>query len=276
VLGFLKAPGAGAAMGFGLNGAFDYYRRVGVQESEMPARVPEDKRRFPAYASGGMLNRHVRRFFDRRPHLGGGAVPLVVKRPGLAAKTVDLRVLNVMILPTVTGWSGELHPCANLPSLDPCIERGELGDAEVFASFHGRDKVVTPGGAAAMDHEGGIPFFDGARGPGDLAPAGASASAPEATAKARAVSRRFAGEAGVVRRFSTHAWHNPDAPAQAEGAARAVAAGGMTPLEAALAAGRGAFLPEMSEAELRAETEIDRDFFNAEQREHLKALGCLN
>ena len=181
-----------------------------------------------------------------------------------------------MILPTVMGWFGDEHPCTNLPSLEPYIDRPELGDAEVFASFYGRDKVITPGGLSAMFHEDEILFFADVRGPQDL---GAMAQGPEAAdalARARAVSERLAKEAGVVRRFSTYAWQNPDALSQADGIERAVAEGRMTALEAALAASRGAFLPERAEDELLTPTAVDRNSLSREQREQLRALGYLN
>jgi len=198
------------------------------------------------------------------------------KRAGGSPKTVDLRVSNAMILSTVMGWFGGEHPAASLPSLEPYINRPELGDAEVFASFYGRDKVITPGGASAMRHEEGFLFFADARGPWDLAPCGENEGALKAMAKARAASERLAREAGVVRRFSTYAWQNPDAPEQAAGIERATAAGEVSELEAVLAAGRGAFLPEKSEAQLRAETEVNRTSLTRQELEQLQALGYLN
>lgn len=201
-------------------------------------------------------------------------VPLVIARPSCGSRTAGARVSNAQILPSVMGWFGCVLPSTNMAPLEPYLSGG-LGDAEIFASFYGRDKVITPGGAAVMD-EGGYIQFDIEKDPSERVPLRPDEAALTALEKARALSERLAREARVQRRWSTYAWQNPHVDEQNRAARRLVAAGEISETEAARLKSLGRFLPERAGADLRAESRIDPAALSERERKQLRALGYLN
>jgi len=203
-------------------------------------------------------------------------VPLVITRPGLGARLVEARVSNAQILPTLMDWHGRSLPHTNVPPLDHYISNPGAGDAEIFASFYGRDKVITSEGKEAMDHGGARVQFDLCADPGELSAQPPSPEVETALEKARATSKRLAREAGIKRRFSTYAWQNSDVDAQNAEARTLIAAGKITEMEAALMKSYGRFLPERAACDLTVESAVDPAALSAPRREQLRALGYLN
>ncbi len=214
---------------------------------------------------------HSKNLFNTSLH-----VPLLIKRPGATHRTVEQRVSNAMILPTVTEWFGEKLPESTVGPLQAYAQDDSLGHGEVFASFFGRDKVIRSDGTSAMWHDGEHLFFADARGPLDLAPVEGSEKALVSLTKARYNSHRLAQAAGIARRFSTYAWQNPLAPLQDEAAQAMIVAGRMTPEEASARKSFGGFIPKDAREDLRSQTKIDEGSVDPELREELRSLGYLH
>ncbi len=81
-------------------------------------------------------------------------VPLVIKSKRYTPRVVGARISNAMIFPTVAEMIGGVRLAhTQLESLSPYIEREDLGDMTVFASFYKRDRVILGDGRSAMDYD---------------------------------------------------------------------------------------------------------------------------
>jgi len=207
------------------------------------------------------------------------AVPLVIKRRGMAHVEVSTRVSNAMILPTVMEWFGSELEHTNLFSLMPYVEKKGLPNVQIFASLFGKDKVIMPDGREAMGHEGGILYFNMAKDPAEKSPLAEDAEALDAMRRERFRAVSLAKEAGVVRRFSMRPWQNPWAESQNKAAAELEKSGKLTAEESARLKSLGRFIPEAGLKKLEgdlAAIKIDASAMSAPERDQLRALGYLH
>jgi hypothetical protein len=207
------------------------------------------------------------------------AVPLVIKRRGMAHAEVTTRVSNAMILPTVMEWFGTELEHTNLFSLMPYVEKKGLPDVGIFASLVGKDKVIMPDGLEAMSNEDKILYFNVTNDAAEKSPLGEDAEALDALRRERFNAVKLATEAGVVRRFSTRRWQNPWAQRQDDAAAELEKSGKLTAEEGARLKSLGGFIPEADLKKLDEDLsaiKIDVSTISPAEKDQLRALGYLN
>jgi len=129
-------------------------------------------------------------------------VPLVIKHPGVGARTVGARVSNASIFPTIAELFGGEGPSGNVMSLAAHM-RGETAEnlPIVAALSESNEKVITPEGISFTDNNGLVECYDLNSDPAetlDLSKSGAG----EAAALVRRGEEALMRETGAARAFA--------------------------------------------------------------------------
>ncbi len=140
------------------------------------------------------------------------AVPLMIRRPGLAPARIDRRVPNAAIFATLREWFGAEGDAEDglMPSLMDYARDGRLDDWPIYANLRGSGKAIVPGGAEAMERPGAETlFFDIEADPGEEHPLPEDDRTGAALGEMARIENacRFAASGDrVAPALSTHPW----------------------------------------------------------------------
>jgi arylsulfatase A-like enzyme len=202
------------------------------------------------------------------------AVPLMfVGGPFPEGKTVEHRVSNAAIFPTVMDLMGDEHPVETCYSLLPLIEGSYARDVPVFATLFGEDTLITKDGEKVIVKANGNVLFNLGKDPAEAGPRNIEANHPAvvACAKIRSASEGL----GVVRRFSSRRWQNPMYSVQEERAEGLYRSGEVPWGELERRISLGEFL-KVEEVESLRNCDLNAAVTDSRRQEELRALGYLN
>jgi len=201
-----------------------------------------------------------------------------------SAKTIDWRVSNAAILPTLMDISGQTHPGAATYSLMPIMEGHAKAHVPLFATLFGLDAGIDSRGYKVIIGKHTTEAFNITRDPQEQSPIEASraAEASEVCARIRMIANHDAPE----KRYSTLRWQNPYYQLQKSRARdqyrKAITHGDLSREERTALLGRlekrvsrGEFL-RRDEVSALENYRIDPETLSQERQWQLRALGYLN